>query len=40
MGWTGDRKEESGTRGAIHGVYHGAVGVGKYLHGNSEGGDA
>lgn len=40
MGWSGDRKEGSGTRGIIHGVYHGAIGAGKYLNGNKEGANA
>lgn len=40
MGWEGDRKYESGARGIIHGAYHKAVGVNKYLDGNSSGGKA
>ena len=40
MGWTGERKDGSGTRGFIHGVYHTGIGVGKYLYGNREGANA
>jgi len=40
MGWSGERKDASGARGFIHGVYHGGVGVGKYVWGNSEGAHA
>jgi hypothetical protein len=29
MGWEGERKEGSGTRAVIHGVYHSVIGVGK-----------
>lgn len=34
MGWEGERKYQSGTRGFIHGVYHTAVGSVKYAVGN------
>jgi len=40
MGWTEERKETSGTRGLIHGVYHTGIGVGKYLYRNPEGAHA
>lgn len=40
MNWHGDRKENSYTRGVIHGVYHGVYGAGKYLYGNKEGAKA
>ena len=35
MGWTGERKEGSGTRGVIHGVYHGIVGCKDFVVGRS-----
>ena len=40
MGWEGERREQSGVRGIVHGVYHGAVGCKDYLTGNSEKGNA
>ena len=40
MGWHGERKTGSGTRGAIHGVYHTAVGIGKFCVGNTAGASA
>jgi hypothetical protein len=40
MGWAGDKKEQSGVRGAVHGVYHSAVGVGKATSFNLQGAKA
>lgn len=37
MQWEGERKAQSGFRGAIHGVYHSAVGVGKLAFFNVQG---
>lgn len=37
MGWSGDRKDNSTTRGMIHGVYHTVIGFWKQTGGNQEG---
>ena len=36
MGWKDERKEGSGTRGVIHGVYHGIVGCKNYIVGRPD----
>ena len=40
MEWEGKRKEESGTRGIIHGTYHTAIGIGKAACLNLQGASA
>jgi hypothetical protein len=40
MDWKGERKENSSTRGMIHGTYHSCVGLYKEIGGNHEGAKA